>query len=77
MGKEMALRLIAGKSESRAEMALRRFTSLAAKLELSERGPVERIGREAIYIWDRPDLFYPPIRPITLSDRRQDRKSTS
>jgi hypothetical protein len=33
-------------------MLLRRFAPLAAKLELSERGPVERIRSEAIRIGD-------------------------
>src|SRR5215472_19260818 len=63
LGEEMTFRLITGQHQRRSEMVLRRFAPLAAKLELSERGPVERIRSEAIRIGDRLDLLDSPTGP--------------
>jgi len=66
---EVALRFVASEGERGTEMLLRGIEAFAAKLELTEGGPIKWVRIETITITDSLDLRNSPIRPISLRDR--------
>ena len=68
LGEEVAFRVVASVSKRRAEMTARMLVPLGAKLELTERRPIEWVRIETIPMGDTLDLLEPPIRSISLSD---------